>query len=184
MKQNIDKAKQLFKEAGYNGEKIVILQPTDQQVIGNISLVTADLLQKAGVNVDIQASDWGTVTTRRTSKEKPGPGSPGWHIFTTWWTGMPLTSPVTATPLVSTCDGKNWFGWSCDEEIEKLRAEFIAAQDENAQKAAIDKLQKRFYEVFPFIATGQFFAPFAWRNSVKNVVNAPLFVFWNLEKTG
>jgi peptide/nickel transport system substrate-binding protein len=180
-KQNIEKARQLFKEAGYNGEPIVLLQPTDQQIIFNISAVTADLLRKAGVNVDLQASDWGTVTTRRTSKEKPGPGSPGWHIFTTWWTGLPVTSPVTATPLVSTCDGKNWFGWACDDEIEKLRAEFISAPEAERMKV-VEKLQKRYYEVFPYIMTGQFFAPFAWRNSITNVVNAPLFVFWGLEK--
>jgi peptide/nickel transport system substrate-binding protein len=180
-KQNIAKAKELFKEAGYNGEPIVVLQPTDQTIIFNISAVTADLLKQAGVNVDLQASDWGTVTTRRTSKEKPGPGSPGWHIFTTWWTGLPVTSPITATPLVSTCDGKNWFGWSCDDEIEKLRAEFITAGDADRLKV-VDKLQKRYYEVFPYIMTGQFLAPFAWRNSVTGVVNAPLFVFWGLEK--
>lgn len=182
-KQNITRARELFKEAGYNGEPIVILKPTDQPLIGAIADVTADLLKQAGVNADLQSSDWGTITTRRTRKEKPGPGSPGWNIFVTWWIALPMSNPLTNTPLVSTCDGKNWFGWACDDEMEKLRAAFLVAEDETQRKATAAAIQKRFYEFFPYSFAGQFFGPVAWRKSVSHVVDAPLPVFWNLEKT-
>lgn len=181
-KANIEKAKQLFKEAGYNGEPVVVLNPTDQQVISTIALVIADQLRKAGVNVDVQSLDWSTVTTRRTSKDKPGPGSSGWNIFTTWWTGIPMASPITSFPLVTSCDQKNWFGWPCDEQIEKLRKDFIAAATQEEQKKVAEALQKRFYEFFPYVNTGQFTAPVAWRNTLVGVPDALLFVAWNIEK--
>jgi peptide/nickel transport system substrate-binding protein len=181
-KANIARAKELFKEAGYKGEPVVILQPTDQQLIGTIASVMAQLLRDAGVNVKLEAMDWSTATSRRVKKDAPGPGSPGWNIFTTWWTGQPMASPITNAPLVTSCDEKNWFGWPCDEQIEKLRKDFVAAGSEAEQKQVAEQIQKRFYEFFPYVNTGQFTAPVAWRNSLSGVPDALLFVAWNIEK--
>jgi peptide/nickel transport system substrate-binding protein len=95
-----------------------------------------------------------------------------------------MSSPLTNQPLVATGEPESgWFGWPKDEEIERLRAEFIAAQTEDEQMAAIEGLQKRFYEFFPYINTGQFVTPVAWRSTLKGVPNALLFVPWNVEKT-
>ena len=182
-KANVEKAKQLFKEAGYKGEKLVIMQPTDQQLIGTISLVIAQKLTEAGINVDLQATDWSTVISRRTKQDAPGAGSPGWNIFTTWWTGIPMSNPITNAPLSTTCDKKNWFGWPCDEEMEKLRTAYVAAGSVAEQKAAAEALQKRYYEFLPYINTGQFLAPVAYRNTLKGVPDALLLVAWNIEKT-
>ena len=59
--QNIEKAKQLLKEAGYNGEKIVVLVSTDPPVQAAAAQVTVQNLRKAGVNVDAQTMDWSTL---------------------------------------------------------------------------------------------------------------------------
>jgi len=50
-----------LKEAGYNGEKIVVLTPSDPPVQAAAALVTVQNLRKAGVNVDAQAMDWSTL---------------------------------------------------------------------------------------------------------------------------
>jgi peptide/nickel transport system substrate-binding protein len=144
-----------------------------------------DQLRAIGVNVDAQSMDWSTLTSRRPKMEDPNAQpNVGWHIFPTWWTGHPMSSPLTNQPLVATGDPESaWFGWPEDEEIERLRTEFIAAQTEEEQKAAIDGLQKRYYEFFPYINTGQFVTPVAWRNTLQGVPNALLFVAWNIEKT-
>jgi len=181
-KANVEKAKLLFKEAGYKGEKVVVMTPTDQQIIGNIAKLIAEDLRQAGINVDLQSMDWSTETTRRTKKDPPEQG--GWNIFTTWQSGYPMTSPITSFPLVTTCDQKNWFGWPCDDEIEKLRASFITAGTLDEQKKIAEAIQKRYYEFLPFMNTGQFFAPVAWRNNLVGVPNALLFEFWNIEKKG
>lgn len=185
-KPDLEKAKALMKEAGYNGEPIVVMVPTDQQIIYNNVMVMVDQLRKIGVNVDAQSMDWSTLTSRRPKMEDPNKQpNVGWHIFPTWWTGAPMSSPLTNSPLVATGDPKTaWFGWPKDEQIEKLRADFIAAQTPEEQMAAIEGLQKRFYEFFPYINTGQFVTPVAWRNTVTDVPNALLFVAWNLKKSG
>jgi peptide/nickel transport system substrate-binding protein len=182
---DLERAKQLMKEAGYDGEPIVVMVPTDQQIIHNNVMVMVDQLRAIGVNVDAQSMDWSTLTSRRPKMENPNEQpNVGWHIFPTWWTGQPMASPLTNPPLVATGDpGSAWFGWPKDEEIERLRTAFIAAETEEEHMAAIDGLQKRFYEFFPYINTGQFVTPVAWRKTLKGVPNALLFVAWNIEKT-
>lgn len=184
MKQDKAKAKQLMAEAGYAGEPIVVLVPTDQQIIYNNVLVMVDLLKEIGVNVDAQSMDWSTLTSRRPKTEDPNSQpNVGWHIFPTWWTGYNMSSPLTNQPLVATGDTKSaWFGWPEDAETERLRGEFIAASNEDEQTAAIDSLQKRFYEHIHYINTGQFVTPVAWRSNLKGVPNALLFVPWNITK--
>jgi peptide/nickel transport system substrate-binding protein len=181
---DLERAKELMAEAGYDGEPIVVMVPTDQQIIYNNVLVMVDQLRAIGVNVDAQSMDWSTLTSRRPRMEDPNTQpNVGWHIFPTWWTGYNMTSPLTNQPLVSTGDPESaWFGWPEDEETERLRAEFVAAQDRDAQMAAIDGLQKRFYEYFHYINTGQFVTPVAWRSNITGVPQALLFVAWNVEK--
>ena len=60
--QDKEKAKQLLAEGGYNGEPIVVLVPTDQQIIYNNVLVMIDLLKEIGVDVVAQSMDWSTLT--------------------------------------------------------------------------------------------------------------------------
>ncbi|MDX1541613.1 MAG: ABC transporter substrate-binding protein, partial [Geminicoccaceae bacterium] len=185
MEPDKEKAKELMAAAGYDGEPLVVMVPTDQQIIYNNVLVMVDLLKEIGVNVDAQSMDWSTLTSRRPKmddpREKP---NVGWHIFPTWWTGYNMSSPLTNQPLVATGDPKSaWFGWPEDEETERLRNEFIAAQTKEEQMAAIEALQQRYYDYFHYINTGQFVTPVAWRSNLEGVPNALLFVPWNIEKT-
>src|SRR5206468_5492546 len=90
--RNLERAKQLVKESGYKGEKVVIIDATDQPIVHSQSLLTADVLKKLGVNVEVQAGDWGTLIMRRTSKEPLDRG--GWSIFHTWLVGPDLTTPA------------------------------------------------------------------------------------------
>jgi peptide/nickel transport system substrate-binding protein len=186
MKQDKERAKQLFEEAGYDGEPLVVMVPTDQQIIYNNVLVMVDLLKEIGINVDAQSMDWSTLTSRRPKMDDPRESpNVGWHIFPTWWTGYNMSSPLTNQPLVATGDPKSaWFGWPEDEETETLRAEFIAAQTPEEQMAAVEKLQERYYDFFHYINTGQFVTPVAWRSSLEGVPNALLFVAWNISKSG
>ncbi len=185
-KKDPAKAKELLAAAGYNFEDpIVVMLPTDQQIIYNNMLVMVGALQEIGVNVDAQAMDWSTLTSRRALQDDPNTSpKTGWHLFPTWWTGYPMSSPITNSPLVTTGDPKTaWFGWPEDEKIEELRAAFMDAATKEEQMAIIDQLQKRFYEFFPYLNTGQFVTPVAWRSNVKGVRDSLQFVTWNVEKT-
>jgi peptide/nickel transport system substrate-binding protein len=92
-----------------------------------------------------------------------------------------MNSPLSNTPTPSGCDGKNWFGWPCDEELEKIRLEYPLAPPEK-QKEIVERLQKRFYEVVPYVPAGQFFAPIAHRKNLSGILETPRLVLWNIEK--
>jgi peptide/nickel transport system substrate-binding protein len=181
-KRDLETAKRLLKESGYDGRPIVIMDPTDQQIIHNIAIMTAQTLKDIGANVDLQAMDWATLTTRRGRKDAPGPGSLGWNIFTTWSSAAIMHSPVTNFALQATCDGNNWFGWACDDEIERLRKVYIAATKDADRRKAIEDLQRRYYEVVPFVITGQFQSPIAYRKSLVGLPDSLLLTVWNTEK--
>ncbi len=51
-KRDLEKAKQLIKEAGYKGENIVIIDATDQPIVHSQSLLTLEMLKKLGLNAE------------------------------------------------------------------------------------------------------------------------------------
>ena len=59
-KRDLAKAKELVKESGYNGERIVLLSATDQPIVNAQANVVAAEMREIGLNVDLQAMDWGT----------------------------------------------------------------------------------------------------------------------------
>src|SRR6185369_5090825 len=71
LNQDAAKAKQLLKEAGYDGTPIVLLQSTDLQVLTNLAPVAKAQMEAAGLKVDMQSSDWQTVVARRAKKDPP-----------------------------------------------------------------------------------------------------------------
>jgi peptide/nickel transport system substrate-binding protein len=175
-------AKRLLKEAGYAGEPVVLMDSADQPIMHQMILVMAQAMRDAGINVDLQATDWGTVVTRSARNDKPGAGSPGWHMYASWAPGRVVSSPLTATQLRTPCGLTTFFPSPCDPELEARRDRYFAATTAETRKQAMDALQERFYEVIPYLIGGQFLAPKAWRNNVTGVVNASEFVFWNVEK--
>jgi peptide/nickel transport system substrate-binding protein len=182
MKQDFAKAQQLMKEAGYNGESVVLMDPTDIPILHNASLVTAQLLKKIGVNVQVQAMDWSTLTSRRAEKKPPAEG--GWNLFHTWATGADVSSPINNIGTSGGCEEKAWFGWPCNAEIEKLRDAWSRATDLAKQKEIVVELQRLLYETVPYVNFGQWFLPTAYRKSLKGVIVSPVPFFWNITKEG
>ena len=173
------KAKQLIAEAGYKGEKIVVISASDQPIVQSQSLLTTELLKKLGLNVELQAGDWGTLITRRTSKEPVEKG--GWSIFHTWLVGPDLLNPAVNF-AVRGSGQKAWFGWPEDKKLEDLREAFFVATDAAAAKKAADAVQKRAFEFLPYVPTAQFILPTAYRSNLSGVIVAPMAFLWNVEK--
>lgn len=177
------KAMALLKSAGYDGRNIVILDPTDWDEGHNYALILGQSLREAGANVDVQAMDWSTLSERRTSKLAPSDNS-HWDVFPTTWPTITMSNPISNIPLASSCedDTSTWYGWPCDEEIERLRAAFIQAGNVEEQKQITRDLQKRYYEYVPYVNAGQFVTINAWRKDLKDVIPFMQLVFWNIEK--
>jgi len=179
-KQDLPRAKALFAEAGYRGEKITLINTHEIVSIGALGDVTAENLKKIGVNVEIADSDWGTMVARRANKDPPGQG--GWNIFHTTVGGAGMYSPLTNFTIDSSCDGKNWFGWPCDEPTDVLRRAYVAAPDDAARRTALVALQRRLWEALPVIPAGEYVQPYAARSNITGVLKSHIIVFWNIEK--
>ncbi|MER9756221.1 ABC transporter substrate-binding protein [Mesorhizobium sp. M0166] len=177
---DLDAAKKLFEEAGYDGTPFVILDPTDWPSAHARALYIAQQLRKIGAKVDVQSMDWATLTSRRTSKAPVSEG--GWTLFPNIMEGQPASSPLTHLMLASNCD-KAWFGWPCDERIEELRTSFIGAVDENQKKKIASELQARASEYVPFILTGETNEAVVFGADIEGFDSeAPEPFFWNIKR--
>ena len=176
MPGNMDKAKAALKASGYNGEKVVIINPTDFVTIGPMGDVTYDLLKQMGMNVEIIETDWGTVTQRRAMKE---PGA--WNILHTWAPSVVIGDPVQqwfARGLGST----GWFGWYQDDVIEKDARDWLLGQSQAERDAAADAFQRRAFENVPFVPIGQFQIRTALRKNLVGQIEATGAYMWNIRR--
>ena len=178
-KQDFEKAKALMKEAGYNGEKIVILQPTDRAQYNAMTMVTIQTLRKAGLNVDVQAMDWGTVLSRRANRGNPYES--GYHLFHTTHGGPGTANPVSNTWFNSRCEKANP-GWACDMELDKMVEDWSRETDRTKRKAILERIQTRAYETVPYVPIGQYTQPIAVRSNIEGVLVTNVPVYWNIEK--
>jgi peptide/nickel transport system substrate-binding protein len=180
MRGDLNRARQMLREAGYNNERVVIISPTDIPANHNQGLVTQDLLTRLGMNVEFVATDWGSVLARRANRNPPAQG--GWSIFHTWWVGPDLSNPALHAPLRTHGAGA-WPGWPTDEQMEAMREEYLAAPDLAAQQAVARRIQARAFEVVPYVTIGQMWQPTAFRRNVTDIVPSPIPLFWNVRKT-
>jgi peptide/nickel transport system substrate-binding protein len=177
--RNIPGARKQLAEAGYGGEKVVMLVATDLIITKGQGDVSADVMTKAGFNVDYVATDWGTVGARRAKKDPPDKG--GWNIFHTWLAGVDCINPAPNI-AIRTNGAKAWFGWPENRAIETMIAEWYAAPDLGAEKQVIEKINRASMEFVTFIPTGFFYGYQAWRRNVSGIVKAPFPVFWDVKK--
>src|SRR5262249_2181746 len=155
---------------GYKGEKITLINTHEISGIGALGDVTAANLRKIGLNVDVAETDWATMIARRAKKDPPDKG--GWNIFHTTTGGAGFFNPVTNFTIDSSCDGKNWFGWPCDEETQKLRQAYIDAPDEEVRRVALVALQQHLWQAVPVVPVGQFVQPYAARDSLHGILKS------------
>ena len=178
-KGDIEAAKRMIKEAGYNGQKAVIINPTDFPTIGPLGDITYDMLKKIGINAEMQATDWGSVVQRRATKEPVEKG--GWSVFHTWFTGGFILNPVVTAPFRGP-GAAGWFGWYENPKIEELTQEWLDAKDDDARKKVAAAIQLENYTQVPTVTLGQFQIPTAYRKSLTGKLEATGPMFWNVRR--
>jgi len=176
---DIDKAKALLKAAGYNGERVVFMNATDLPVNNAATLAIAENMKRAGINVDVPAMDWATLTQRRGKREPIDQG--GWNLFITVANVLDVGNPLTDLYLAAPCTG-GLPGWPCDAKLDELRQAWVDEVDPSKRRALLDDVQTRAYEVLPYINGGQFRTLTAFRSNVTGVQATTIPVFWGVEK--
>jgi len=177
--RDLGKAKELIKEAGYHGEKVVLLDPTDFPTLHALAQVTNDLLRRLGINVELQAMDWGTLVSRRASKAPIDHG--GWNVFLTTFPGIAMLDPSVNAPLRAN-GAAAWPGWPDDPIIGRLRRQWIFAPNETERKTIAADLQREAFKSVPYIPTGEYSGREAFYNDLSGVIVAPSLFLWNVAK--
>ena len=174
--RDLDRSRRELREAGYNGERVVVLSPSDQPVLAALGEVGADLFRRLGMEVDFRVSDWGTLVQRRASREPPERG--GWNMFHTTWNGLDGINPGVMTFLRA--NGQNaWFGWPDVPRLEELRLSWFDAPDLDAQKRIAAQIQREALESAPYLPTGLYYYNTAFRRTITEPISE-VFAFWGV----
>jgi peptide/nickel transport system substrate-binding protein len=175
-------ARKLLTESGYDGTPVVVMAPGDVVTLKAQPIVVAQQLRDAGFKVDVQATDWQTVVSRRASQKSPKEG--GWNMFFTNWAGPDVLNPVANMSVGGRGTKGGWFGWFENPKMEELRDKFARATSPDEQKKFAAEIQALAFEQVAYIPLGQYEAPSVWRKSLSGVVDGPATpVFWNIDKS-
>jgi peptide/nickel transport system substrate-binding protein len=177
-KRDPAKVKRDLEAAGYKGEKVVVLTPTDIASAKALADITADTLHRLGMNVDAQAMDWATLVQRRAKMDPVDKG--GWSIFHTSWSGLDQINP--AGHIFLRANGKAASpGWPTSAKLEELRDAWFKAPDLAAQQSLAQQIQLQAFQDVPYIPLGQYFQPTAYQANLTGMLTGnPMF--WNLKR--
>jgi peptide/nickel transport system substrate-binding protein len=149
------KVKQFLQEAGYKGEPVRFLATQEYKWMYDFALVSKQQLEDAGFTIDLQVVDWATLVKRRNNPKE-------YDAFTT---GIGPTYEPTGLNVLN-C---SWPGWTCDEEIQAVKAEMLKETDYKKRFALWEKQHQLFYEKVPVIRYGDLFGLRAASKRLKGV---------------
>jgi peptide/nickel transport system substrate-binding protein len=176
---NVERARALLREAGYNGERIVFLNASDAPVNNAVTLTMAENMRRAGLNMDVVAMDWATLSQRRNRREGVEQG--GWNLFVTVANVLDAQNPLVNVYLGSPCQG-GLAGWPCDEELERARRAWWEEADPARRRQLLDQVHARAYAALPYINGGQFRTLAAHRSNIEGLRQTIIPVFWGVTK--
>lgn len=173
-------AKVMLRDAGYRGEKVVVINPSDLPSVGPFGLVTADLLGRLGMNVELVQTDWGSVVQRRASREPIEKG--GWSIFHTWWPCQSIGNPAI-NPTLRGQGERGWFGWYRNDRVEQLTAAWLASSSDEEQSRQAEEIQQEAFREVPIVPLGRYFIRTAYRADLTGFLKNSIAFPWNVRRS-
>lgn len=162
---NVEKAKKLAKEAGYNGEKIIYISTTTYPVHYGCSQVIVDQLLSAGFNIDLQIYDWATLVSRRGKPEL-------WDIFFT-------THGFYPEPTLYCFMSSGYPGWWNTDKKKELMSQFVQTMDPEERLNIWHKIQALIYEEVPIVKVGDYSMFHIASSKVRGIGNLRFPKLWN-----
>jgi peptide/nickel transport system substrate-binding protein len=140
-KPNLEAAKKLWDEAvaetGFQG-KMVLLTAPDYAEFYASALLTKDILEKLGAEVDFVATDWATVVGRKIANLQKNPQTEqGWHFY---HTASPPFDPLSYQGMSDKWNG----GWD-NPAAQQLIKDFSNASSVKEAKEIVDELHRIWY---------------------------------------
>ena len=155
---DLERARQLLAEAGYNGEELIILTDNSFKNHNDTAVVAGEQLKAIGMNVRINVVDWPTALASRAKPE-------GWNAWTLMMGIEPYEGPYGVAGFFV---GDKNFQFAQDEALENEYQILNTSLDLEARKQAFANIQKRLYEKFYAIKVGDVGIYQATRANVAN----------------
>ncbi len=179
LRKSVAAARQELQAAGAMGARLVLMNATDLASINASTLVGEALFRAMGFNVEMVSTDWGTVVARRASRNPLEQG--GWSGFFTFWSGVDHWNPASHAAIRG--HGENaWPGWPSIPAMEAQRDAWFDAPDDAAARAATAEMQRLSFEHVPYVPTGMYYQPTAYRRNLTGMLKGQPPLFWNLRR--
>lgn len=155
--QNIDQAKKLLQESGYDGSPVSFMTNRDIVELYNGSIATAQQLKAVGFNVSIDVMDPATMTSRV--------GQPkSWDLFSASY-GAGYVLPSAHLILNGYYPFKGWYGNSGPIKTQLDRWNTATSDQERGE--VMRDIENQFFEDTPAIKIADYAAVEAVSNSVE-----------------
>lgn len=169
--KDIDGAKALIKEAGYNGEEIVFITDNAFRNHESTAITATEQLKKLGLNVRIQTADWPTTRSLRGEAK-------GWNMVPISVGTEPWEGPY-GVALIFTA-GNPPITKVKDPELEQIRQRLVSSPKFEDRKAAFADFQRRMYEINIAIKVGDIGKYSATTSNLKGYAPYRIPRMWNV----
>jgi peptide/nickel transport system substrate-binding protein len=174
MAGDLPRARRLLSEAGYRGERVVVLHAGDYPMISAVGLVGADLLRRMGFNVDVVTLEYAAANQRRNSRNPPGQG--GWSVFFGPFNGYNRYDPAAHVGI-----NPAFSGWIPLDEIQALRERWFDEPDLEKRKAIAREIQLLVWRDVPYIPLGSYYPLTAFRSELTGILKGGA-TFFNVRR--
>jgi peptide/nickel transport system substrate-binding protein len=167
--KNPARAKELLKQAGYNGEKLVLQTNSNYSYMRDAILVLAEQLKAVGINAQVEVVDW---TTNASNLQR---GTGNWNVSTTGFCSQPLLGPQQWRVMVYTFPQvKN------DTVLDTAYQSFFTSLDLQVRKAAWLDIEKRIYDQAYFIKVADLGVLRAYNAKVQDLTPYYFIRYWDV----
>jgi len=168
--KNPDLARQLLKEAGYNGEEVVALTNSEEQQCNPEGLVLTEQLRAIGMNARVATSDTPTQFARA---QKPT----GWNIYVGSFGLAPWLGPYG---LPNFYTGENNTQHHRDPELDTAFNDLKTKDTLKERQEAVARFQARLYDQVYWVKLGDYGLLQAVRSSLQGFKPARIPRAWGV----
>lgn len=163
---DVELAKQLLEESGYNGEEIRLITTRDYEDQYHGSVVIQEQLQQIGMNINLEVYDWPTLLDRRNDPNN-------WEIFV-------IANVAVPEPTLTGFLSKDYPGWTDDPELDRLIHEFRTKPTLEEARDMFDDLQQWYWDYMPVLKIGDYNRVSSSRSTLENFQYQDGLIFWNV----
>jgi len=170
---NLEIAKQLLEESGYQGEKIRWFSAMGYPVLYDTGVIAVSQLRKLGLNIEHRAVEWGEISRIRKDPDL--------------WDVIVIMTSFRTDPALNTYMPRGWVNhWDDDPYKDNLMHKMVAAPTLEERFAIWEQLQDYFYDQVPWIKAFDYFTLNAMQKYVKGYTTLegkprmPEEFFWNV----